>query len=254
MSDVNGQTYRLYVALPDGYAADDTTHYPVLYILDGHFGFPAAYSAREAMMLFDGLEPLILVGIGDGDHAIDSWFANRFRDYIPSSDPVADSSWAQRYGFPPGGLRSGGGPEFLRALRDEVIPHVDAAYRTTDDRGITGWSFGGLFATYALFEAPGLFQRFGINSPSLFWNGGEMFETEAAFAEAHTELPAHVFLSIGSEEGRMTSDLERFAEVLQGRGYDGLTVDAVVFEGENHTSVVPAMLSRTLRVLYPSRE
>ena len=32
---------------------------------------------------------------------------------------------------------------------------------------------------------------------------------------------------------------------------EGLTVDAVVFEDETHTSVVPAMVSRTLRVLYP---
>lgn len=250
VSAINGQTYRLYVALPDGYAEDDPTRYPVLYLLDGYLAFPAAYAARASMGLFGELDDVILVGVGDGDHAIGSWFTNRWRDYTPSAHPAADSAAARNFGHPPEAVRSGGGADFLRVLREELIPFIDEAYWTSEDRGLTGHSFGGLFAAYALFEAPGLFQRVGLNSPSLWWNGGEMFETEAAFAETHAGLPALVSLSVGAEEGRMTSDMERFAEVLRGRGYDGLRVEAVVFEGETHTSVVPAMLSRTLRVLY----
>ena len=130
-------------------------------------------------------------------------------------------------------------------------PDRVASYRTTDDRGLTGQSLGGLFAAFALFEAPGLFQRVGIHSPSLWWGEGEAFAMEAGFAEAHTALPAHVLLSVGSEEGpSMLPPIERLGDVLQGRGYGGLTVDAVVFADETHTSVVPAQVSRTLRTLY----
>lgn len=255
VSDVNGQQYRLSVALPDGYAADDTTRYPVLYLLDGHFAFPAAYSARALMDLTGEVEDVILVGIGDGEHALGPWFVNRFRDYTPSASPAADSSTAAQYGLPLQAVRSGGGGDFLRVMREEIIPYVDATYRTSDDRGLLGHSLGGLFATYVLFEAPELFQRVGINSPSLWWNGGEMFEMEASFAEEHDALPAHVFLSVGSEEGRsMVPPMEQLAEALRSRGYEGLTVEAVVFENETHTSVGPAMLSRTLRVLYPSQD
>ena len=46
VSDVNGRSYRLYIAPPEDYAADDTTRYPVLYLLDGYRSFPAALSAR----------------------------------------------------------------------------------------------------------------------------------------------------------------------------------------------------------------
>ncbi len=254
-SAVNGHSYRLYIAPPDGYAEGDTTRYPVLYILDGYRTFPVAVSARAFMDIYDALDDVILVGIGNGEYAFDSWFTNRWRDYTPSANPATDSLIARQFGQPVETVRSGGGADFLRVLREEVIPFVDGAYRTTEDRGISGQSLGGLFAAYALFEAPGLFQRVGINSPSLWWSGSEMFATEAAFARAHTALPAHVFLSVGSEEGRsMVPPMERLTEALRSRGYTGLTVDAAVFEGETHTSVVPAMMSRTLRVLYPPRK
>lgn len=255
VSSVNGHPYRLYVAPPDGYAPDDTTRYPVLYVLDGRRTFPAAVTARAFMDIYDGLDDVILVGIGNGEQTFDAWFAHRWRDYTPSASPATDAAVAARFGQDPEAIVSGGGPDFLRVLREEVLPLVDAAYRTTGDRGITGQSLGGLFAAYTLFEAPGLFQRVGIHSPSLWWEEGVLFATEAAFAEEHAALPAHVLLSVGAEEGdSMVPPMERLAEALRSRGHDGLTVDAVVFADETHTSVVPAQVSRTLRVLYGRSE
>lgn len=255
VSTVNGQAYRLYVAPPRDYAAGDTTYYPVLYVLDGHLSFPAAVSARASMEIFGELEDVIIVGISDGDFVFDSWFTNRWRDYTPSANPAADSSAARNFDQPVEAVQSGGGPGFLEVLRQEVIPFIEGTYTTSGDRGLSGHSFGGLFATYVLFAAPDLFQRYGINSPSLWWNDGETFAAEAAFAETHEALPAHVFLSVGSEEGRtMVPPLERLGDTLRSRGYEGLTVDAVVFQDETHTSVVPAMMARTLRVLYTPRD
>lgn len=47
-------------------------------------------------------------------------------------------------------------------------------------------------------------------------------------------------VDILAREGRtMVPPMEQLAEALRNRGYDGLTVDAVVFEDETHTSVVP---------------
>jgi predicted alpha/beta superfamily hydrolase len=256
VSDINGHAYRLFVAPPEGYAAADTARYPVLYILDGYRTFPAALTARSFMDIYDGLDDVILVGVGDaGAFSFDAWFANRWRDYTPSALPATDSLVARQFDQPVETVRSGGGPDFIRVLREEILPFVDASYRTTDDRGLAGQSLGGLFAAYALFEAPGLFQRVGIHSPSLWWGDGELFEVEAAFAASHTTLPAHVLVTVGSEEGdAMVPPMERLAETLRSRGYEGLTVYDVVFEDETHTSVVPAQVSRTLRVLYPRRE
>ena len=53
---------------------------------------------------------------------------------------------------------------------------------------------GGLFATYALFTEPDLFTRYAITSPSLWWDGGSIFEREAEFAKTRRSLPKQVFV------------------------------------------------------------
>jgi predicted alpha/beta superfamily hydrolase len=253
-STVNGHRYRLYVAAPDGYAASDSTRYPVLYLLDGHFAFPAGVAARAYMGIFRELEDVIIVGVGDGEYSFDSWFTNRWRDFTPSADLAADSSFAKQFKLPASIVRSGGGAAFLDVLRKDVIPFIDTTYRTTKDRGLSGHSLGGLFTAYALFTDPDLFQRYAINSPSLWWHGNEMFAAESTFAKLRNELPVHVLLTVGEKEGAsMVPPMQRFAKLLGSRGYQGLVIDTVVFQGETHTSVGPAMLARTLRVLYGRR-
>jgi len=251
----NGQKYRLLVAPPDGFNPNDTTRYSVLYLLDGHYTFPAAIAARASMGIFNELENVIIVGITDGDYAFDRWFTSRWRDYTPTANPSTDSSYARQFKIAVEQVRSGGGPAFLRTLRQDIVPFIEQRYRTTGDRGLLGHSLGGLFAAYALFSAPDLFHRFGINSPSLWWRAGDTFAAESTFATTHSALLAHVFLSVGAEEGKtMVPPMRQFGEQLGKRGYQGLTLDTVVFQGESHTSVIPAMVSRTLRVLYSKKK
>jgi hypothetical protein len=82
-----------------------------------------------------------------------------------------------------------------------------------------------------------------------------MFAAESTFAVTHKALPTHVLLTVGAKEGAsMVPPMERFAKLLGSRGYQGLVMVTVVFQGETHTSVGPAMMARTLRVLYGARK
>jgi predicted alpha/beta superfamily hydrolase len=172
VSAVNGRPYRLYVALPAGYDQEGGTRYPVIYLLDGYFAFPAAFpaavSALGSMAIQREVEDVIVVGIGDGEHAFDSWFVSRWRDHTPSHDAATDSACAASFGVPPETVRSGGAPAFLRVLRGEILPFVEATNRTSGDRRIAGHSFGGRFAACVLLEAPDLFQRYELKSPALW--------------------------------------------------------------------------------------
>ena len=250
-SAITGRSYRLFVALPERYAADDTTRYPVLYLLDGNVFFRVATEEQRMLRFVGDVRDVIIVGIGYDVPGIRETQAPRWPDLTPSRDSAADAGFARRVpGWPP----SGGAPAFLRVLADEIIPFVDARFRTTSDRGLWGHSLGGLFALYTLLERPALFTRYGISSPTLGWNGRELVAREAAFARTHRALPAHVFLSIGGDEG--PDALNAFASTLGGRGYEGLDLASHVFEGETHASVVPAAFSRSIRFLYraPARQ
>ncbi len=257
-SKINGTTYHLNISLPQHYSSKDTTHYPALYMLDGGYTFPIAHSARTALDMFSDLEDVIIVGIEyEWEQSLTPWFTERTRDYTPTKNVNFDNdpTYLNIFGLTKGSLISGGGPVFLNVIRKEIIPLIDKEYKTTSERGISGHSFGGLFAGYCLFEAPDLFDRFGINSPSFWWDNKKMFEMEKTFSEHNQSLPVKVFMSVGSMEGSyegnsMTSLMTAFADSLKSRNYKGLNLSTHIFVDETHMSVVPAMISRTLRVLY----
>ena len=253
-SSINGTTYHLNISLPQNYSINDTTHYPILLMLDGGLGFPIAHASRTGMDMFGGLKDVIIVGIEyEWDKSFAPWMTNRWTDFTPTKDSISDENPAFRKAFelPSGSLASGGAKFFFNVIKNEIIPFVDKEYKTNTDRGISGHSLGGLFVSYCLLSKPGFFSKYGINSPSLWWNGKVMFDIEKSYSENHSELPAKVFMSVGSLEGKsMTPVMTEFADTLRSRNYNGLYLTTYVFEGETHTSVVPAMISRTLKVLY----
>lgn len=257
-SKINGTAYHLSVSLPQHYSSKDTIHYPVLYILDGGLAFPIAHSVRTALDMFGNLEDVIIVGIEyEWEESLTPWFTQRAKDYTPTKDVNFENNqtYLRVFGLTKGSLLSGGGSVFLNVIRKEIIPLIDRKFKTTSDRGISGHSFGGLFAGYCLFEATDLFNKFGINSPSFWWNNKEMFKVEKTFSEHNQSLPAQVFMSAGGLEGKsMTPVITAFADSLRSRNYKGLNLTIHIFEDETHMSVVPAMTSRTLRVLYTKKE
>ena len=254
LTATNGKNYRLLISLPKNYSKTDTTKYPVLYLLDGNYIFPIAHSTRQLLDFTSSLEDLIIVGIGyTWQQSYTPWFTGRWNDLTPTHDTVADTSrsFVTMLNLKPGELTSGGADEFIKILKNELIPFIEKQYKTNGDKGIEGHSFGGLFATYCLFQKPQLFNRYGINSPSLWWDNNKLFEIEKNFAAKNKNLNAQVFISVGNKEGEsMYPKMTAFTDTLKAHNYAGLSLTSQVFEGEGHFSVVPASISRTLRVLY----
>src|SRR5438105_305897 len=251
-----GRDYRLFVSLPESYSASDTIHYPVLYVLDGNGFFGLATETHRLLRLRAEVPELIIVGIGYPVSAFSETSIPRWLDYTPSADATADSLRATQLGSRArsGELRSGGGPQFVATLRDEIIPFVDASYRKTGNDGLFGDLLGELLAAYVLTTTPELFSRYALSSTSLWWNNGDVFTREAAYFRTHPALNARVFLSVGADEekDRMVATVDRLARILGERHYAGLVMSTHVFEGENHVSVGPAAVSRSLVSLYPA--
>jgi LPXTG-motif cell wall-anchored protein len=233
-----GRDYKISVALPANYD-DSGAAYRVLYVTDANAEFGIA--VETARLNAPGT---MVVGIGydDPGQGFAASGVRRTLDLTPT-EITAD-------------VPTGGAPEFLDFLRSELVPHIESEFHVDPaDRALMGHSFGGLFATYAMLHNDGLFQRFVIASPSIWWDDRTILDMEAAYADANDALDARVFLSVGELEETtsgfpMTSDMTNFARTLQSRAYDGLELGATVFPDETHLSVIGAAFSRGLRFIY----
>ena len=255
-ASISGREYQISVALPLGYA-DSTRAYPVLYATDanGHFGM-VVETARMLRIAEPQIPQLLIVGIGypSGGRLVHVLGEDRSYD----TTPTRDLQWEEVRG-----RRSGGAGDFLRFLREELFPLIDAEYRTDpSDRAIYGHSAGGRFALYSILEGEGAFRRAIVASPSLWWDDRYMFKLESIYAETHRSLSARLFLSVGQDEPdeeqddigccQMVTNFSRLADILERRDYEGFEFRSRLFEGENHQSVVPVAISRGLRFIYES--
>lgn len=147
---------------------------------------------------------------------------------------------------------SGGGPEFAEFIRSELIPFVDKNYRTIEgDRMISGHSFGGLFAGYAMLKHPDLFKRYLIVGPSFWFDNSVIFKYELEYVTNHTDLPFRVHISAGEREtDRMKSDVLKLAETLRARNYPNLSIESHIFEDESHWSLFPIAFTKGIRYLF----
>jgi predicted alpha/beta superfamily hydrolase len=255
-----GDTYRLDIALPGGYARS-ARDYPVVYLTDGDVAglFPLVRCIAEGLNAGWMIPKLILVGIGYEAGKATRRGHYRERDLLPTDASARDASRRQattRIGVPRGQAAA-----FLRFIRRELKPFINAHYRTLpDDSTYLGTSYGGLFGLYTLFHQPGTFQRYVIGSPAIHHDDRVILAHEEAYAAQHADLPARVFLAVGGREQlddpmiepgfQFVTNLECLAAALRGRDYPGLQLTSHVFEDETHVSVVPALCSRGLREVF----
>jgi hypothetical protein len=252
-SELIGRDYQLYISFPKNYSNKDTISYPVLYVLDGLQAFSLLKGTQFLLGLEDEIEEVIIVGIGS-ETDIPSWLHNRSYDLTTSLDTTAHGWMEAAWDLPKGSIKTGGASEFLECIKTEIIPFVDKNYKTNTDRGITGHSFGGLFTTYCFINSDGYFTRFGISSPSLWWDSEKLLnKASSQFIENKTwDLPrTKVFISVGEKEGKsMVPTMVKFSSYLESKNYDNIDLKWKIFYEESHLSVWPSNISRTLTTLY----
>lgn len=150
------------VYTPPGYAQSPylPRAYPVLYLLDGDAHFPSV----------TGLIQFLSTGV-NGTYVIPEMIVvaipntNRTRDLSPT---------VARLGFDgrvvPEYAQGGGGPNFLKFIKTELIPHIDSTMRTEPYRLLVGHSLGGITAIDALYTMPETFNAYVAIDPSLWWD------------------------------------------------------------------------------------
>jgi predicted alpha/beta superfamily hydrolase len=247
-SGFNKKEYCIHVLLPKNYSKVDTIRYPVLYVLDGRYSTLLFYSMIEVFALGKEVKDLIVVTIDGHSQSESDWLTSRYSDYTPSCNPKADTAIAGFFKIPVS--KSGGAPVFLATLEKEIIPLIEQNYKTNDEKSLYGHSLGGLFAGYCFITKPSLFQKYSMNSPSFWWNNGEMTTKIDSLARKNSEVSANIYVSAGLLEGGfMITPVNKFTDSLN-KNFHNIKVNSKIFDEETHLSIVALSCTRTLRLFY----
>ena len=255
-SHIVDQEFNIYVQLPSTYFTDSTTIYPTLYVTDANRAFPLVANISTVLTYPNGKLPeIVVVGIGYPIEDMSEWAAWRTRDLTPTHDTNTDNHWntlLAKLSHRTFDVRSGGASKFLDFIIHELIPFIESHYHVSrSDRGLAGYSYGGLFALYALFTHPETFRRFFAGSPSVEFHNDVIFKYAEDFAAVGQKVKAKVFLSVGGMEDSSTiAGTKRMTNILLAQSDPGGQVSLQLFDGEDHRSCMAAAIMRAFRVLY----
>lgn len=194
LSAVTGQTESYRVYLPPGYDGTDR-RYPVLTLLHGwpydetHWDNLGVDEVADARIVAGTLSPFIIV--------------------LPTAD--SDGLYVNT---------SGGAGSFEEQLVNELLPHIDATFRTVqtrEARAIGGISRGAVWALEIAFTHPDAFGTVGAHSPALSANRAPP-AYDPFFLMDHPGVEAlRIYLSAG-EQDWAREQTEQLHQALDERG------------------------------------
>jgi uncharacterized protein len=233
-SQVNGAHYKLTVVLPPSYAKSPNKRYPVLYLMDGDAMSLLAAYALPRMEVKAVIPEIIVLGVGYPGASERDW------DY----GPLSQTYWKMP--------ANRGAEKFIRVLKEEIVPLIDARYRTIpSNRGIGGHSLGGLLSAYSLMHASDVFNHFWISSASLFWDEDKVLSEAADFMAHHTDPGVRIFADVGSEESSiMQGSVERLQQTFETASWPKSAFHLAIVPGEVHTTVPSTVFADAITFLY----
>ena len=235
-SRVLGEVRRINVHTPARYVASDTARFPVLYMPDGGLDedFSHVVNTVDSLTALGAIRPMIVVGVPNTE---------RRRDLTGSTRVKADSAIAPHVG---------GSAAFRHFWHDELVPAIDARYRTTPERAIIGESLAGLFIVETFLREPEIFDHYIAFDPSLWWNHGALVDSATALLAAGRASAAHHrTLYMAASRDDIGNQTTRLAAALRGAAPRGLAWKFQprpdLTHGTIFRALLPAALVSTLR-------
>jgi len=242
-----GEKRILNIYLPEGYKADDSTKYPVIYLLDGSADEDFIHIA--GLVQFNSFEWVnqvpksIVVGIATVD---------RRRDFtFPTAIEKDQKSFAT----------SGHSDKFIAFIEKELQPFIDKKYKTTDSKTIIGQSLGGLLETEILLKKPTLFNKYVIVSPSIWWNNGSILNQDSVIFQKNFNQNTDIYIAVG-KEGLTPTEIPRVMEVdanlitekIKASKSKNIKVYFDYFPLENHGTILHPAVSNSFKFFYPIKD
>ena len=199
-SESTNQCRRAFVYTPPTYDKDQKTKYPVLYLQHGWGEDETAWMTQgHANLIMDNL-------IAEG----------KIKPFI------IVCTYGMTNNVQIGGLGGFTAQDFEKVLCDELVPYVDANFRTIakkESRAMAGLSMGGMETHTITLRRPEMFNYYGLLS------GGVYTPDEIK----DKKQVKYIFLSCGSKEGP-----DRIKEAVDNLKKAGFNAEGHVSEGTAH--------------------
>jgi predicted alpha/beta superfamily hydrolase len=242
-SNILDEDRDLLIHLPETYDGNQNPahRYPVIYLLDGLAYFDATIgivhhlSAPNAAV--QRIPESIVVAIKN---------TNRRRDMTPSHMTAGPYSEG-----------SGGAASFRAFLEKELIPQVDARFRTDKSAVLIGHSLAGLFVLDTFVEQPSLFHAYIATDPSLWWDANLLARKLAKLKPPKAELRVKVFIAEANSpiaendgmNGTHRAGIAAFRKAL-GSSQEFALDSYKYYEDETHLSVPLVAIYSGLSAVY----
>jgi len=211
-SKVLGEEVELQLFLPDGYA-DSELEFPTLYILDGQRYFLHGVSLQKSFTDFRQAPEFIVVGISRNP-------ANRNRNYSVNST------------------------NYLKFIKEEIIPFIDSGYRASEERLLFGWAFGGGFVIETMVNEPNLFDAYIAASP--FPLKPKISKVDSLLT-INADFDKLLFFTSATNEGSVKEGTHELNELLYKKSLSKMNWAFEELDGEEHRSTPYSTLYRGLR-------
>ena len=242
-STILGENRTLNIYLPEGYNGNDTTKYPVIYLLDGSadedFIHVVGLVQFNTFSWVNRIPKSIVVGIATVD---------RRRDFTFPTTIAEDKK-----NYP----TTGHSDKFISFIENELQPFIAKKYQTNSEKTIIGQSLGGLLATEILLKKPYLFNKYIIVSPSLWWDDGSILKQQSEILTENFKQKTEIYIGVGKEglapctaPHVMEVDANLLAEKLKLSKSKSTTVHFEYLPEEDHATIGHQGISNGFRVVY----
>lgn len=199
---------EIQVYLPPSYTTTETS-YPVLYILDGQLFYTLGVSIQTTLRQFNKTPEFIIVGITTP-------FPQRYR-YFGNDKAV-----------------------FMDYIEQELVPYVDATYRTKKENMLFGWQYAGSLAFDFMLENKPLFNGYFMASPFPILDN-------VAAVDSIPVIDKKLYFSVSPDEYDVNFGVDTLAAVLSKKQDKALDWKSLYLQNEEHHSTPYPTLYHSLR-------
>ncbi|TRZ41644.1 alpha/beta hydrolase [Robertkochia solimangrovi] len=215
-SDALQEQREIKIFLPSSYENGSKT-YPVLYVIDAQRYFLNGVVYQQNLAWQEITPEFIVVGI--------------------NTDPIKRRNLFYK-----------DSAKFVRFLEKELIPAIDAKYRTTNDRIYFGWEMAGGLGVQIIANKSDLFKGFLLSSPTHILK--DRLKSVSEMLKNGTKQQLTVYSVLGSIENWATESMFSLDSIFQKYSTENINWKYNLSDNENHYTTPLTTINEGLKLFF----